>query len=282
METNSSALRSREAPIAVFDSGIGGLTVLRAICDLLPGERLAYLADQAHVPYGRRPPEEVALLAHGITQFFHRLGVKLVVIACNTISGSALHALRLSFPDLLFVGMEPALKPAGRDSRSRTIGILATASTFQGELYESLLQRYGQDLTILENTCEGLVPLLEQGDFDGPATYAILQSAILPMLEKGVDTLVLGCTHFPFALPAIHRIAGPNVAVIDPSPAVARRVRQLLEQEDLLGVCEEESSIQWFTTGPTEAFRVLASSYMHRDCAVTAAGWKNGILSMAC
>ncbi|MFA5203621.1 MAG: glutamate racemase [Lentisphaeria bacterium] len=215
-------------PVVLFDSGVGGLTVLRAIRTRLPEEPLHYVADQTHVPYGGRPAAEVAGFAAGIARFALTLGARLLVVACNSASGAALRELRAAFPRLPIVGMEPAIKPAVALSRSGVVGVLATAATLGGQLYPALRQRVAAGVTVLEDPCEGLVACLERGDADGPETRAILRRVIAPMLARGADVLVLGCTHFPLALAVIRELAGPDVTVIDPAPAVASRVVQLL------------------------------------------------------
>ena len=195
------------APIGVFDSGVGGLSVLRALWHELPGEATLYLADQAHVPYGSKTLEEVRGFAEGITRFLLGQGAKLIVVACNAASAAALQHLRQVFPAVPFVGMEPALKPAAQGSLSRVVGVLATPVTFQGELYASLVDRFANGIRVLQHTCPGLVGQIEEGDLDGPGTRAILEEALLPMLAQGTDRLVLGCTHYPFVIPLIQEIA---------------------------------------------------------------------------
>ena len=216
------------APIGIFDSGVGGLSVLRAVRQALPALDVFYLADQAHVPYGSRPAEQVRSFAEGITRYLLDQGACLVVVACNTASAAALHHLRKVFPSIPFVGMEPAVKPAAETTQTGVVGVLATPATFQGELYASVVERFAQGVTVLQDTCPGLVELIEAGDLNGPQTRLILESALLPMLKRGIDTVVLGCTHYPFVIPLIQQIVGPQVRVIDPSPAIARQVARLL------------------------------------------------------
>ena len=226
-------------PIGIFDSGVGGLSVLRSLRQLLPAEAVIYLADQAHVPYGPRPLEEVRGFSEQITRYLLGEGAKLVVVACNTASAAALQHLRQAFPGVPFVGMEPAVKPAAEQTRTGKVGVLATPATFQGALYASVVERFAQGVLLLQSTCPGLVGQIEAGDLDGPLTRCILEDALQPMLQKGIDTVVLGCTHYPFVIPLIEEIAGPQVRVIDPAPAVARQVRRLLAEHDL---CEPVES----------------------------------------
>jgi glutamate racemase len=224
----------RLAPIGVFDSGVGGLSVLRAIWKELPAEAILYLADQAHVPYGSRSLEQVRDFSVEVARYLLSQGTKLIVVACNTASAAALHHLRRTFPQTPFVGMEPAVKPAAEQTLSGVVGVLATPATFQGALYASVVERFANGVELLQHTCHGLVAQIEAGRLDAPETRAILAEALQPMLRRGIDTIVLGCTHYPFVIPLIQEIAGEGVRVIDPAPAVARQVRRVLESGGML------------------------------------------------
>ncbi|MFO8035506.1 MAG: glutamate racemase [Anaerolineales bacterium] len=241
-------------PIGVFDSGVGGLSVLRAIREQHPEEDLIYIADQAHVPYGPRPKEEVRDFSLAIVRFLRRREAKLVVVACNTASAAALKALRTSYPDLPFVGMEPAVKPAAEETHSGVVGVLATPATFQGELYESTVERFAQGVRILQDTCPGLVNQIENGHIQGEETREILERALKPMLDQGVDKVVMGCTHYPFVIPLIEEILGPEVEVIDPAPAVARQVGRLLDRHRLRTRPGHSGGVQYMTSGDPGAF----------------------------
>ena len=216
--------------IGVFDSGVGGLSVLSAIWNDLPHAFTLYLADQAHVPYGLRPEAEVRDYAAGITRYLLLGGAEIIVVACNTASAAALEHLRQTFKDVTFVGMEPAVKPAVEKTSSGVVGVLATPATFQGALYASVVERFAGDIKIIQHTCPGLVELIEDGFLNSTDTRDILEGALQPMLVQGVDTIVLGCTHYPFVIPLIQDIVGPEVRVIDPAPAVARQVRRVVEK----------------------------------------------------
>ncbi|MEX1248727.1 MAG: glutamate racemase [Anaerolineales bacterium] len=224
-----SSQKGPRAPIGAFDSGVGGLSVLRAIREMLPGEDFIYFADQAHVPYGPRGLAEVRHLAEGIVRWLMAQGVKLIVIPCNTASAAALHSLRARYPGFPFVGMEPAVKPAAEHTESRVVGVLATPTTFEGELYASVVERFGKGVTFMQATCPGLVTEIEAGRANGDEAHRILENALQPMMVNGVDTLVLGCTHYPFAFDTIREIIGDAVRLIDPAPAIARRVASLLD-----------------------------------------------------
>ncbi len=241
--------KNHNAPIAVFDSGVGGLSVLRAIRQQLPGEDILFLADQAHVPYGSRSLKEVRKFSKGITQYFLNQRAKLIVVACNTASAAALYYLREAFPETPFVGMEPAVKPAAENTRSGVVGVLATPATFQGELYNSVVERFANGVSLLQDTCVGLVEQIENGNLDGKESRRILETALFPMLTAGIDTVVLGCTHYPFVIPLIQEIVGPDVRVIDPAPAIARQVGRLLHQHNLKHDRANRGTTQYMTTG---------------------------------
>ena len=219
---------------------------------------MLYFADQAHVPYGPRPLAEVRSFAHIITRFLLDQGARLIVVACNTASAAALHDLRRAFSSIPFVGMEPAVKPAAEGTQSGVVGILATPATFQSALYASVVERFANGVRVLQDPCPGLVRQIEDGDLTSPVTRAILEHALQPMLAAGIDTVVMGCTHYPFVIPLIQEIAGPQVRVIDPAPAVARQVGRLLAAQGSLNAGNDLGSIRFFTSGiPHELERML-------------------------
>ena len=212
------------AMIGVFDSGVGGLSILTEILRLLPGADLTYLADCANSPYGQRSLNEVLALAEACTGYMIGEGAETIVIACNTASAAALHHLRALHPGQRFVGMEPAVKPAAALTRSKVIGVLATAATFQGELFESVVGRFAEGVTVVNQACPGWSALVEAGTVKGPLAEEAVARYLDPVLSAGADTLVLGCTHYPFLRPLIAARAGAQVAIVDPAPAVARQV----------------------------------------------------------
>ncbi len=278
---------SQWKPIGIFDSGIGGLTVLRAIHQLMPDEPLLYVADQAHVPYGPRSLEEVRHFSEVITHFLLDQGARLVVVACNTASAAALKHLRTVFPHVPFVGMEPAVKPAAEHTHTSVVGVLATPATFQGELYASVVERFANGVTLLQHTCPGLVAQIEAGALDGPETRRILEDALHPMLAQGIDTVVLGCTHYPLVIPLIQQIVGPAVRVIDPAPAVARQVQRLLVASDLLemdaalpqpSMPHRLHSLQFYTSGKPKALGRLLPALLGEIAPVEKLTWKGGKL----
>jgi glutamate racemase len=219
-----------EQPVGVLDSGVGGLSVLRELLRQHPHEDYLYLADQAHVPYGSRTLQQVREYSESIVRFLIGRGAKLIVVACNTASAAALHPLRRTFPGTPFVGMEPAVKPAAQSSRSRSVGVLATPATFQGKLFASVVERFGQGVELIEVVLPGLVEQIEAGGLESAVTRRILEEGLSPLRSRGVDTLVLACTHYPFVIPLIRRLAGDGVEVIDPAPAIARQAGRLLAE----------------------------------------------------
>lgn len=261
------------SPIGIFDSGVGGLSILRAIRMELPHESLQYFADQAHVPYGSRSLLEVRAFSEAITRYLLDQGAKLIVVACNTASAAALHHLRAAFPEVSFVGMEPAVKPAAESSDSGVVGVLATPATFQSELYASVVARFAQGVIVLQDTCLGLVAEIEAGDIEGDESRRILEAALGPMLAEGLDTVVLGCTHYAFVIPIIQDIVGKDVRVIDPAPAVARQAVRLLDDHDLRNPSEAPGGTRYLTSGDPQALAELLKRLLGEGGEVAQVGW---------
>ncbi len=265
--------------IGVFDSGLGGLSVWCEIVRQLPHERTLYLADQAHVPYGSRQLSEVQALSVGCVRFLLDHGVKIVVVACNTASAAALRHLRRTFPQVHFVGMEPAIKPAVERTRTGVVGVIATQATFQGELFASLVERLAGDVRILPQICPGLVKAVEAGALDTPRTETLLRQYLSPLIEAGADQLVLGCTHYPFLRPAIERIVNGNVAVIDPAPAVARQTERVLARQGLAASQGQASRHVFCTSGDVTAFAAMIERLLSPvEKKVRAVRWHEGQL----
>jgi glutamate racemase len=260
-------------PIGVFDSGVGGLSVLRAMRAQLPNEAVIYFGDQGHVPYGPRPLEQIQSFSEGITQFLLNQEAKIIVVACNTASAAALKYLRAKFPAVSFVGMEPAIKLAAEHTATGVVGVLATPATFQGALYASVVERFGAGVELLQSTCPGLVRRIEAGDLDGASTRVILEDALFPMLEKNIDTVVLGCTHYPFVIPLIEQIVGDKVRVIDPAPSVARQAKRLLETQGMLNPSEARGDIRFFTSGDAPAMQSMLPMLLGEDGVVKPVAW---------
>lgn len=237
-----------QVPIGIFDSGIGGWSILREIRRELPRETLLYVADSAYAPYGERSEDEVAARAHAVARHLVEAGAKSLVIACNTASAAAAATLRARF-SIPIVAIEPAVKPAATMTTTGVIGVLATRRTADSPQLARLRVEHGRAVTILTRAVTGLVERIEAGDFDGPATRALVERHVAPLCEAGADVLVLGCTHFPLIRPTIERIAGPAIRIIDPAPAVARELRRRLERAGLVGN-DEHATTRVLTTGP--------------------------------
>jgi glutamate racemase len=265
-------------PIGIFDSGIGGLTVTKAIRQALPRERLLYFGDTLHMPYGPRSLEQVRAFSMAITEALLGAGCKLIVVACNTASGAALRHLRERWPALPFVGMEPAVKPAAEQTRSGVVGVMATTATFQTEVYASVVERFGKGVRVLHQACPGLVTAIEAGELDTPGTETLLRGWLEPMMAEGIDALVLGCTHYPIVRPLIERIVGPQVRVIDPAPAVARQVDRLLQHHGLNAPPGAQGSLVCHTSGDPATFAQLLEALDLSGTEVRAAYWKTGTL----
>lgn len=270
--------------IGIFDSGVGGLSVLRALHTQLPDASALYFADQAHVPYGPRPLEEVRQYSEAITRFLLAEGAQVIVVACNAASAAALHFLRKKFPQVPFVGMEPAVKPAAQVTKSGIVGVLATPATFQGALYASVVERFADNVTLLQNVCSGLVQQIELGELATTKTRSILEEALRPMLARGIDTIVLGCTHYPFVIPLIQEIVGDGVNVIDPAPAVARQAKRLWDQLDTQsGGNDTRSNLDrganpatvFYTSGATQKFHQILRQLLGEDGMVRQATWRD-------
>lgn len=266
-----------QQPIGMFDSGVGGLSVLRALRTTLPSENVIYLADQAHIPYGPKSKKKIRTFSFEISRFLLDQGAKLIVVACNTASAAALHALREEFPSVSFVGMEPAVKPAAESTHTGKVGVLATPTTFSGDLYASVVERFARHVTIYKSTCPGLVEEIEAGNLDTKKTREIIEKALAPMLKAGIDTVVMGCTHYPFVIPLIEEITGPDVRAIDPAPAIARQARRLLEAQSLLNQGESDGNLIFYTSGGPKKFAELLPKLLGENGLVQQVKWNNSL-----
>ena len=218
------------AAIGVFDSGVGGLSVLQHIRQLLPDERLIYIADSAHVPYGDKPKHIIQQRSHTLTRFLISQGADAIVVACNTATAAAVASLRSQF-SIPIVGMEPAVKPAVAATRCGRVGVLATVGTLASARFAALLERYAGEVEIITQGCPGLVEQVERGDLSGSETRALIARYTAPLLARGVDTLILGCTHYPFLAPLIREVVGADIMLVDTGNAVARQLQQRMRSE---------------------------------------------------
>ncbi len=239
--------------IGVFDSGEGGLSVLREITRLLPGDEYVYYSDNAHCPYGDKSQEYIQGRARAITETLLGKGVDIIVVACNTATAAAISMLRAEYSDasseavrervlrltsgkhdhIRFIGMEPAVKPAALGTKTGVIGVLATAGTLKGSKYLKTKESVDDNVKVVEHVGKGFVELVESGKLTGPEAETVVEASLRPLLSAGADVVVLGCTHYPFLLDTMKKIAGPDVRFIDPAPAVARQLLRIMEEEGL-------------------------------------------------
>ncbi len=245
-----------EGPIGVFDSGVGGLSVAREIHHRLPAEEILYFADTAYCPYGGRPLDEIRDRSLAIGRELTGRGARVIVVACNSASGAALEALRAEFT-IPIVGLEPAVKPAVAASRSGRVGVLATAATLQAERFDRLATTFAAGIELHPRACPGLVELVESGETSGASVREVLEPLLAPLRQAGVDTIVLGCTHYPFLAEAVQEVMGSKVTILDSGGAVARQVERVLAENG--GVRQEGAgSLTLLTTGDPEQVRPVA------------------------
>jgi glutamate racemase len=248
----------RDRPIGVFDSGVGGVSVLREIRRELPAEDLIYLADSEYTPYGDRPAPIIVERSIALVTRLEREGVKAVVVACNTATGIAVDALRARF-SLPIVAIEPAVKPAAAQTRSGVVGVLATTQTLASERFSKLVTAHGAGVRVVTQASPGLVELVEAGEVSAAAARSLVERYVRPLIEQGADTIVLGCTHYPFLSAVIRDVAGPGVTIVDPAVAVARELRRRLQSGGLLAPDSRTGSERFWTTGPpSQAQTVIA------------------------
>ncbi|MDD2913847.1 MAG: glutamate racemase [Gallionella sp.] len=259
-------MTSSSNAIGVFDSGVGGLSVLRHIRHALPGERLIYVADSGHVPYGDKPAAYIEQRSIALARFLIGQGADAIVIACNTATAAAAAALRSRF-DIPIVAMEPAVKPAVAATKSGVVGVLATVGTLESARFAALLERYAGEVEIVTQGCPGLVEQVERGDLTGAESRALIERYTAPLLARGADTLILGCTHYPFLAPLIADVAGANITLVDTGEAVARQLQRRIQSElparkrtvHPEPVEGQNDSAQFFTSGDAaQASRIMS------------------------
>ncbi|HHX3901988.1 TPA: glutamate racemase [Pseudomonas aeruginosa] len=245
------------AAVGVFDSGVGGLSVLREIRARLPSESLLYVADNAHVPYGEKSAEYIRERCERIGDFLLEQGAKALVLACNTATAAAAAELRERYSQVPLVAMEPAVKPAAAATRNGRVGVLATTGTLKSARFAALLDRFASDVQVFTQPCPGLVERIEAGDLYGPQTRALLERLLAPILEQGCDTLILGCTHYPFVKPLLAELIPAEMAVIDTGAAVARQLERVLSARALLASGQAATPRFWTSALPQEMERIL-------------------------
>ena len=226
-------MAAKGGAVGFFDSGLGGLCILDAFKALCPHESTIYIADSKNCPYGNKPAAEIVKLAESNTRRLLRRGCKMVVVACNTATAAAIDFLRERHPEVPFIGIEPAVKPAALRSKAGVVGVLATAGTFGGRLYNETKAKFARDVTVIATVADEFVELVERKEISGAAAERVVRARIEPLLKAGCDKIVLGCTHFPHLKPLIEKICDGHAEVIDPSDAVARQARRVLSARGL-------------------------------------------------
>ena len=235
-------MAAKGGAVGFFDSGLGGLCILDAFKALCPHESTIYIADSKNCPYGTKPAAEIVKLAESNTRRLLRRGCKMVVVACNTATAAAIDFLRERHPEVPFIGIEPAVKPAALRSKTGVVGVLATAGTFGGRLYNETKAKFAKDVTVIATVADEFVELVERKEISGAAAERVVRARIEPLLKAGCDKIVLGCTHFPHLKPLIEKICDGRAEVIDPSDAVARQARRVLSARGLLASASAKPS----------------------------------------
>lgn len=258
-------MAERSAPVGVMDSGVGGLSVLREIQHLLPEESLLYVADCGHVPYGEKSADHIRQRCRRIAEFFHAQGAKAMVLACNTATVAAVADLRERYPSWPLVGMEPAVKPAAAATRSGVVGVLATTGTLQSAKFAALLDRFASDVRVITQPCPGLVECIEKGDLSSPGLRQLLLGYVQPLLAAGCDTVILGCTHYPFLRPLLAAMVPADVAIIDTGAAVARQLQRLLSEHGLLATGPARAARFWTSASPEQLKSILPMLWQPSD-----------------
>lgn len=253
------------ATIGIFDSGSGGLSVYREIRKVLPAEKVIYYADNAWCPYGEKSAEQIRQRACEITDLLISKGADVIVVACNTATSAAIAHLRENY-SIKFIGMEPAVKPAAHCTKSGVIGVLATAGTLKGAKYLSAKAKLGDSVKIVEHIGQGFVELVESGQTSGPHAEQVVRASLQPLLEAGADTIALGCTHYPFLKETISLLAGPGIEVIDPAPAVARHLLEVMDSEGITyaknGNSSAEAVFELLSSGPAEPIQRIYDRFI--------------------
>ena len=247
----------QQQPIGVFDSGLGGISVLREIHRLLPAEELIYVADSGHAPYGGKTPEYIRTRSKQVADFLLEQGVKVLVVACNTATVHAVAYLRETLP-IPVVGIEPAVKPAARMTLTGVIGVLATQQTVNSPRLQHLIRDHASQVTVMAQACPGLVEHVEAGDFSSEAVRLLLKHYTAPLLEAGVDTLVLGCTHYPFLTELIHDVTHGRMTVLETSTPVTHQLMRVLSQQDLCRAETGRGSVRFFSSKPDDAQHLIS------------------------
>lgn len=248
-------------PIGIFDSGVGGLSIWKEVTTLLPFENTIYLADSVNAPYGEKSKDEIIQLCIKNTEKLIQLGCKLIVVACNTATTNTIQLLRGTY-NIPFIGIEPAIKPAALQTKTNTIGILATKGTLNSSLFAETAKKYMDGIKVIEKVGKGLVPLIETNQIDSTEMTSLLNEYINPMLQNNIDCLVLGCTHYPFLIPQIKKISGDTINIIDSGLAVAKQTKAVLDKENIINyISNNITSHKIYSNTNTETIKTLLRNY---------------------
>lgn len=250
---------TNDKPIGVFDSGIGGTSIWKAIHELLPNEQTIYLADSKNAPYGQKSKAEIIALSMKNTDLLIEMGCKLIVVACNTATTNAIQELRAKYT-IPFIGIEPAIKPAATNSKTQIIGILATKGTLNSELFNKTAEKF-QDIKIIEQVGHGLVQLIENGQINSTEMTQLLYSYLTPMIEANIDYLVLGCSHYPYLIPQIKKILPEHIQIIDSGQAVAKQTQNILREKVGFSGAKSSTPIFYTNTDPKVLNDILENKY---------------------
>lgn len=252
-------MNNNNQPIGIFDSGIGGTSIWKAIHQLLPNEKTIYLADSKNAPYGQKSKEEIVALSMKNTEFLLEMNCKLIVVACNTATTNAIQELRAKY-NVPFIGIEPAIKPAVTHSKTQIIGILATQGTLNSALFNKTTEKY-QDTKIIEQVGHGLVQLIENGEINSPEMTHLLHSYLNPMIEANIDCLVLGCSHYPYLIPQIKKILPDHIQIIDSGEAVAKQTQNVLRDKVGFSSAKDNQPIFYINTNPKVLREILGNRF---------------------
>lgn len=247
-------MKRNNKPIGIFDSGVGGLTVWKELVKSLPNESVIYYADSANCPYGPKDKETIITLVTKVVDFLISKECKAIIVACNTATAAAIDFLRSNY-DIPFIGMEPAVKPAAQNSRTKSIAVLATEGTFNGKLYTETSRKYAKDVVLNIKVGDKLVDIVEKGMINAPSTESHLRTLINPLIDKNIDHLVLGCTHYPFLIEVLEKVLPRNVKIIDPTPAIVKQTNRILEKNNRLNKDENNQKYDFYSSGDTEILR---------------------------
>ena len=248
---NPTKLTSASQPVGVMDSGVGGISVLKHIHALLPDEDLIYVADSKYAPYGSKTAAEITERCFAVADFLIAQHVKALVVACNTATAAAIDAMRQKYT-IPIIGMEPAVKPAASASKNGVIGVLATVGTLKSAQFAALLESYGRNVKVVTQGCTGLVECVERGELHNENTIALIQQYCAPLLTEGADTIVLGCTHYPFVKAAIREVVGEHVTLIDTGAAVAQQLKRQLAEGQLITTKTRPAEVTFWTNSEAE------------------------------